>query len=168
MPEPWIHLGSDRSFGTHPIPPIPPGNYTRIQHPNYNNTDWIYYDIGIIRLHSPIDWERYEPGPESVDTKHFIVNTVCLPQKEDIPSNTPTTRWEKASYYAFGTMEYRTPRSPFMQRGDVALKYGVCSVFQPICNVVTNGSATPQFTTEPENVPRICGVCLKSFDLTFV
>ena len=150
-------MGTDHSFGAHPIPPIPPDNFTRIQNPKYfTQSDWTNYDIGIIRLHTPIDFEKYEPKPGTEDTKHFIVNTVCLPQKEDLPSQTVSwERWEKASYYGFGLMEYRTPRSPFMQRGDLALKYA------------NSGFSTEQFVTEAQNVPRVCGVIygLKVFNL---
>ena len=145
-------MGTDHSYGTHPIPPISPDNFTRIQHPFYfTRSDWNNYDIGIIRLHTPVEWEQYEPQPGSEQAKHFIVNTVCLPQKRDIPPKNPSDfdRWVKASYYAFGLMSISVVRSPFMQRGDLALKKG------------DYGFSLTLFETEAQNVPRVCGVSLQ-------
>ena len=54
--------------------------------------------------------------------------------------------WHKASYFAFGLMSISVVRSPFMQRGDLALKYA------------DSGFSLTRFQTEAENVPRGCGV----------
>ena len=85
-------------------------NFTFIQHPKYddNRPDGVvsHFDIGIIILDTPIEWKEFKPtsGPELKNYRHFAVNTICLPQKEDIGPQT-ADRVESATFFWLGTHE---------------------------------------------------------------
>ena len=104
--------------------------YTQKIHPEYlkdmgpqNREPHPEYDIGMIVLNTPIDWEewgRVENRPE------FNINTICLPKPEDgiaFDPNTPLDNREKnATFFGWGDIENNSlPR--VLRRVDVSVKY---------------------------------------------
>ena len=102
-------------------------NFTFIQHPKYDvnkpEGQLSHFDIGIIILDTPIEWREFKrtPGPELKNYRHFAVNTICLPQKEDIGRQI----WERrefATFYRWGLMNNSRDASR-LQRGDITTRY---------------------------------------------
>ena len=117
-----IYLGGDNNMTGILIK-----NYTFIPHPKYNEdkeeSEVSHFDIGIIILDTPIEWKEFKPtsGPELKNYRHFAVNTICLPQKEDIGPQT-ADRVESATFFGWGLMNLSFYASR-VQRGDFTLKY---------------------------------------------
>ena len=88
------------------------------QHPRYAKHFDQSFDIGIITLNTPIDWDEHG---QKEGEENLIITTICLPK----PDNDPNLRdnpFKNATYFGWGRIRgLQFPR--ILQRADVFVKY---------------------------------------------
>ena len=77
------------------------------------------YDLAIIDLHTPIDWDRY--GRKEV-SEHLLINTICLPKLETIPFDDFPKKFKDATIFGFGWIA-KDRLTDVLQRGNLKVKY---------------------------------------------
>ena len=107
---------SDLKFYLHP-------KYMKGQDENGANIYDRDYDIAIIKLNKPIDWDLLG---KSKDSDQLLINTICLPKLENFTydnfGQVYPNPYREAKIYGWGHFQnFRNP--DVLQRGDFLIRY---------------------------------------------